>query len=43
MHADLPLLGIGIYMIGRGVTAIANPGAYGMIAGGIICVVAALV
>lgn len=34
------VIGLGVYMIGDGVTKIANPGAYAMIGGG-ICVILA--
>ncbi len=39
---QLALIGIGVYMIGHGVCSLANPGAYGMIIGGICVIVAAL-
>ena len=40
---QLGLIGIGVYMIGHGICNLANPGSYGMIAGGICVVVAALI
>lgn len=44
MHlGNLALCGVGIYMIGDGVTKLANPGAYAMIAGGIILIIAAFI
>lgn len=44
MHlGNLALVGLGIYMIGHGVTMITNPGAYAMIGGGICVVIAAFI
>jgi hypothetical protein len=44
MHigGNLFWVGVGIYMIGDGVTKLANPGAYAMIAGGIVVIICAL-
>ncbi len=41
--SQLALVGIGIYLIGHGVTALNNPGAFAMIGGGICVIVAALI
>lgn len=44
MHlGNLALVGLGVYMIGDGVTKLANPGAYAMIAGGICVIIAAFI
>lgn len=40
---QLALVGVGIYMIGHGVCNLPNPGAYGMITGGIIFIIAAFI
>lgn len=41
--SQLGLIGIGIYLIGHGVTALANPGGYAMIAGGICVILSAFI
>lgn len=41
--SQLALVGLGIYMIGHGVCSLANPGAYAMIGGGIIFIIAAFI
>ncbi len=44
--SQLALVGIGIYLIyliGHGVTALNNPGAFAMIGGGICVIIAALI
>lgn len=39
----LALVGIGAYMIGHGLCNLPNPGAYGMIGGGIVFIIAAFI
>jgi hypothetical protein len=41
--SQLTLVGIGAYMIGHGLCNMPNPGAFGMIAGGIAVIIAAFI